>query len=113
MLAQGRVARGRYFIARTLRSERPAARLGIIAARKAIRRAVDRNTCKRIVRESFREHLDMLAGVDVVVVCRTAVGGTARRLARRELDALLVGLAGMESRSVVPKPGINAAADRR
>lgn len=56
------------------------ARLGMIAARKAIPRAVDRNRCKRLVREVFRATQPMLAALDVVVVCRRAV-------ARREQAA--------------------------
>lgn len=41
------------------------ARLGMIVAKKVLRRAVDRNRAKRVVRESFRRQ--SLEAVDVVV----------------------------------------------
>lgn len=44
------------------------ARLGIAVAKKRIRRANRRNRLKRLVRESFRENQDRLAGLDLVVV---------------------------------------------
>jgi len=37
-------------------------------AKKRIRRANRRNRVKRVVRESFRENQDRLAGLDLVVV---------------------------------------------
>ena len=42
------------------------ARLGLIVAKRVLKRAVDRNRAKRIIRESFRRRLD-LPPVDVVV----------------------------------------------
>ena len=47
-------------------SESPTARLGLIVAKRVLKRAVDRNRAKRIIRESFRRRLD-LPPVDVVV----------------------------------------------
>jgi ribonuclease P protein component len=92
VFAHNGVVAGRYFVVRTRPSGLPVARLGIIAARKAMRRAVDRNTCKRIVRELFRERKESLGGLDVVVICRVAVSGSARADARRELARLLTGI---------------------
>ena len=45
------------------------ARLGLAIAKKCARRAVDRNRLKRLVRESFRAHVQSLPGVDIVVLC--------------------------------------------
>lgn len=98
VLAHDCVARGRYFIVRACPNQRCAARLGIIATRKALRRAVDRNACKRIVREAFRDHLAELAGFDVVVVCRRPVLGKTRSLARCELSCLLPSVPTREQR---------------
>jgi ribonuclease P protein component len=47
------------------------ARLGLAIPRKKIRRAVDRNRVKRLIRESFRRHQDLLRGLDVVVIGRS------------------------------------------
>jgi len=43
-------------------------RLGMAISRKNVRRAVDRNRIKRIVRESFRLNQECLGGVDLVVL---------------------------------------------
>ena len=50
------------------------ARLGLAIPRKQIRRAVERNRIKRLIRESFRRHQDLLRGVDVVVIGRSDLG---------------------------------------
>lgn len=48
-------------------------RLGLAVARKQIRRAVDRNRAKRLIRESFRRHQALLCGLDVVVIGKRAL----------------------------------------
>jgi ribonuclease P protein component len=60
-------------------------RLGLAVAKKHLRRAVDRNLIKRLVRESFRLMQCDLAGCDVVVLARA---GAARR-DRQQLRASL------------------------
>jgi ribonuclease P protein component len=52
-------------------SGRAWARLGLAIPRKQIRRAVERNRIKRLIRESFRRHQDLLSGLDVVVIGRS------------------------------------------
>jgi ribonuclease P protein component len=47
------------------------ARLGLAIPRKQIRRAVERNRIKRLIRESFRRHQVLLRGLDVVVIGRS------------------------------------------
>ncbi|MCW8945363.1 MAG: ribonuclease P protein component [Sedimenticola sp.] len=49
------------------------ARLGTAIAKKILKRAVDRNLVKRIVRESFRLRQQELAGLDFVVLCGRGV----------------------------------------
>jgi len=44
------------------------ARLGLAISKKHCRKACDRNRLKRLVRESFRQHADELAGLDIVVL---------------------------------------------
>jgi len=46
------------------------ARLGLAIARKHIKTAVGRNRIKRLVRESFRSHQSLLAGLDIIVTLR-------------------------------------------
>ncbi len=46
------------------------ARLGLVVAKKNIRRAVDRNRIKRVVRETFRQYQDHLDTLDIVFLAR-------------------------------------------
>lgn len=48
------------------------ARLGIIAGKKILPRAVDRNRAKRIIRETFRQHDINIRKLDVIVMVRPA-----------------------------------------
>lgn len=60
----------------------------MIAGRKGIPRAVDRNRCKRLVREVFRATQPMLAALDVVVLCRGAMTKREKAAGRQELAGL-------------------------
>jgi ribonuclease P protein component len=55
------------------------ARLGLAISKKHCRKATSRNTIKRIVRESFRQHQAELQGVDVVVINQPAATTAARQ----------------------------------
>lgn len=44
------------------------ARLGLAISKKSMRYAVNRNKTKRLIRESFRRHKNILKGLDIVVV---------------------------------------------
>jgi ribonuclease P protein component len=44
------------------------ARLGLAISKKHCRKSTSRNTIKRIVRESFRQHQAELVGLDIVVI---------------------------------------------
>jgi len=68
------------------RSGLPHARLGLAAGKRHLRRAVDRNRFKRIVRESFRVHQDRLAGLDIVVLARAAAASASRGELRTSID---------------------------
>lgn len=62
------------------RNGRKNARLGIIASKKILPGAVDRNRVKRFVREVFRQHSSKFCGADMVVMVRCAhlQGGVVR-----------------------------------
>jgi len=52
------------------RSSQESARVGLVVAKKNVRKAVDRNRIKRLIRESFRHHLPELPSLDIVVLVR-------------------------------------------
>lgn len=62
-------SRDRYFTV-LARPGPQGARLGMAVSRRVDRRAVARNRIKRLVRESFRHHKDIVGGLDLVVLAR-------------------------------------------
>ena len=69
-------------------NEGPEARLGLAVAKKHIKRASDRNTVKRIVRESFRMHQHEIGNIDVVVLVKRGIDVGNKRLLKQGLDLL-------------------------
>lgn len=68
-------------------------RLGVVAAKRTFRRAVDRSRAKRLLREAFRLNRWRLAGdVDVILVAR-------RDLLRASLEAVEKDLMDMARRA--------------
>ncbi len=70
-------------------TEDPKGRLGITVAKRLLRRAVDRNAVKRVIRETYRRHAvanstnDLVVGISTVkglAKPRTRQGKTALRL---------------------------------
>lgn len=49
------------------------ARIGLVVGKKYARRAVTRNTLKRLIRESFRSQQERLFGYDIVIRLRSKV----------------------------------------
>lgn len=66
----------------------PQPRLALAVSRKVSPRAVVRNRIKRLIRESFRHGQGGLAGLDVVVVPRTAAAGVDPAELRHSLEQL-------------------------
>ena len=75
----------RFFTVLARPTGRPAARLGLTVARRAAKRAVDRNKLKRLARESFR-HQSSLPPWDFVVLARAGADRAERHLLRASLD---------------------------
>jgi len=61
-------------------------RLGLVVAKKAIRRAVHRNQIKRIIRESFRHHQQILCGYDTLVMVYHSANTLSKQVLRETLD---------------------------
>lgn len=61
-------------------------RLGLIVAKRVAARAVTRNRLKRLIREAFREHQALLAGVDVIVMAKPGSGQAQGAQIRADLQ---------------------------
>lgn len=55
-----------------VRNKMDNARLGVVASKKILPRAVDRNHAKRVIREAFRQHQIKSRNLDMVVMVRHA-----------------------------------------
>ena len=54
-------------------TEQPNSRLGIVVAKKKVRRAHERNRVKRLARENFRLHQQQLDQLDIVVMPKNGI----------------------------------------
>lgn len=71
VFAQGQKFVSNGFVLIAAPSDGLSARLGLALAKRRIRRAVDRNRVKRVLRESFRRVRVELGAVDIVVLARS------------------------------------------
>ena len=69
-------------------NDQGAARLGLSIAARVLRRAVQRNRMRRLIRESFRLHQRGLPALDIVIGLRSAPGDTDDQQIRRSLEKL-------------------------
>jgi ribonuclease P protein component len=76
-------SRDKFFtvLCRDSKEENP--RLGLAISKKHCRKASSRNRIKRMIRESFRQHQQQLAGLDLVVINQPAAA-TAEKGAMSE-----------------------------
>ncbi len=63
-------------------------RLGVIAAKKHAKLAVQRNRLKRLIRESYRERRSVLPAADVVVLIKQGAAQQENLVLRKELQYL-------------------------
>lgn len=66
----------------------PYARIGVVVAKKKIKRAVDRNLAKRIVKESFRKGEATMLALDIVVLVRESLLQLSRKQQAEDLSCL-------------------------
>ncbi|HVE50041.1 MAG TPA: ribonuclease P protein component [Casimicrobiaceae bacterium] len=87
---QGKRREGRYVQLIFVPAPIPASgRYGFIVARKAMRRAVDRNRFKRVVRERLRADATALGDYDIVIRVKRPVARADTEAAAAEALALL------------------------
>ena len=86
--AGGRRLGNEFFTANVLANELIWARLGMSIAARTLRRAVDRNRVRRLIRESFRMHQQQLPSVDIIIGARSAVLQADRARLRAALEEI-------------------------
>jgi ribonuclease P protein component len=74
VFAEANRSRDSLFTVLSTENGKDTARLGLAISKKHCRRATGRNRLKRLVRESFRQHLALLVGLDIVVLGQPGTG---------------------------------------
>ena len=67
-------------------TEQPKSRLGLVVAKKKVRRAHERNRIKRIARESFRLHQQQIELLDIVVMPKMGVDAISNAELHQQLQ---------------------------
>lgn len=75
----------RYFTVLAISNATPTPRLGLAISKKSIRKATKRNWIKRHIRESFRQSVAQLPGLDLVVLSKSGVDQLAGPLIQKSL----------------------------
>lgn len=80
-------ANAEHFTLRWMPTTGTGSRMGMAVSRKVSKRAVVRNTIKRITRESFRVVRSSMPPLDVLVIAKPTAAVAERDALRRDLDA--------------------------
>nr|WP_218626518.1 ribonuclease P protein component [Pseudomonas sp. dw_358] len=81
-------------------------RLGLVIGKKSVKLSVERNRLKRLMRDSFRLHQEILVGWDIVIVARKGLGDVENPELHQHFGKLWKRLA--RSR---PVPTVNAVSE--
>lgn len=79
-------------------------RLGLVVGKKSAKKAVQRNSIKRVVRESFRTHKQALNGLDLIVLTRPGAADLPKQELRTMVDTLWGKLKPNRRKPSNPKP---------
>lgn len=86
VFAGARKLASQFFTVLVRHNELGYARIGIIVSRKCSKKAVQRNSIKRQVRESFRQHHADLGGKDIVMIARNLTAAADSQQIRVTLE---------------------------
>jgi ribonuclease P protein component len=74
-----------YFTLLAVKNDFEYPRLGLVVAKKNIRKAVHRNRVKRVIRDNFRRHRHTMINIDIVVLARKEALDVAPSLLQKSL----------------------------
>jgi len=86
--ASGKRLGNEFFTVNAQANSLTCARLGMSIAARIVRRAVDRNRVRRLIRESFRVHQLQLPAIDIVIGVRAGVLAADNARLRSALEKL-------------------------
>lgn len=75
-----------YFTLLAVKNDFEYPRLGLVVAKKNIRKAVHRNRVKRVIRDNFRRHRHTMMNIDIVVLARKEALDVAPSLLQKSLE---------------------------
>lgn len=78
----------RHLLILALVSDKPVSRLGIVVAKKNIRKAVQRNRIKRILRETFRKNKSGFVTIDFVVLAKKGLDSLENHEIQAQIELL-------------------------
>lgn len=93
VFANPRKVTQKYLVALFRHNAKDHARLGMVVSKNRLKLAVDRNRFKRVVREQFRQHKDMLKGLDIVILLRSECTALDKNVLRDDINNLWRALA--------------------
>lgn len=64
------------------------AKLGIMLPKRFVKRAVDRNGIRRVIRESFRLNKEKLKSLDIVITIRSEWGALDKKALRHDIGSI-------------------------
>lgn len=109
---EGRISHSSFLVlARRSNPDQPA-RLGLVVAKKHLKRAVDRNRFKRIVRTSFRLAQHDLVGLDIIVLARPGSAQQDKQALAGELNKYWPKLVQRCHNPSAPKPTARAESSK-
>lgn len=82
----GKKTKARFVTIYTYANQTNETRLGIVVAKKSLQLASKRNKIKRIARESFRHHKNLLQGLDIILVFNASIKTVDNTFVKKYLD---------------------------
>lgn len=80
---------GRYYLLYYLDNDIGHSRLGVVASKRSVKKAVIRNRVRRIVKEAFRKQKNKLPSFDLIFIAKVCVSEASNRELYKCINRLL------------------------